>query len=299
MEAVLTAPPDGRAPTDETGGWTTAALLDEALVAPRRAIVPMDDTQIDERLGWYRILTPSLRHGGLNEVAECVIAESGADRVIDDTLALYRAHGVRFRWTVAPGSAPADLRERLLRRGLTETRSRAMWRSTASRASSVGEAHASSPLLATAATTASTGLVGRTVIEVSRVDLTTLPTFTRVLSEGWSMDPAPIATLHERCLGHRDGRWHFFLASIDGVPAGAAGYAALERSAYLVGGVVLPGVRGRGLYRALVDARMDHARARGLGIATSVARELTSAPALERLGFETIALFSSFSNAGE
>jgi GNAT superfamily N-acetyltransferase len=79
-----------------------------------------------------------------------------------------------------------------------------------------------------------------------------------------------------------------FLAYDRGVPAATASYVACERSAYLIGGVVLPAHRGRGLYRDLVHARLAHARARGLMLATSHARESTSAPILERLGFETV-----------
>lgn len=58
-----------------------------------------------------------------------------------------------------------------------------------------------------------------------------------------------------------------------------------------MGGVVLPSYRGRGLYRALVHARLAHARARGIAIATSHAREATSAPILEAIGFETVCRF--------
>jgi len=114
------------------------------------------------------------------------------------------------------------------------------------------------------------------------------------MARGWSLDPAPIAAIHALILAAPDRRQHLFLASCDGEPAATASYVAFPRSAYLIGGVVLPAFRGRGLYRALVAARLAHARARGLTLATSHAREHTSAPILERMGFETICRFPMY-----
>jgi GNAT superfamily N-acetyltransferase len=78
------------------------------------------------------------------------------------------------------------------------------------------------------------------------------------------------------------------------VPAATASYFAFPRSAHLLGGVVLPQHRGSGLYRALVAARLGHARARGISLATTHARESSSAPILERLGFATICRFQRY-----
>jgi GNAT superfamily N-acetyltransferase len=79
-----------------------------------------------------------------------------------------------------------------------------------------------------------------------------------------------------------------FVALVDGEPAGAAGYVAYARSAYLLGGVVLPTFRRRGIYRTLVHARLADAAARGIPLATSHARDQTSAPILARMGFQPI-----------
>jgi GNAT superfamily N-acetyltransferase len=91
-------------------------------------------------------------------------------------------------------------------------------------------------------------------------------------------------------------RHHLFIARHEGTAAAIGSYVALERSAYLNGGVVLPAFRGRGLYRALVHARLRDAHARGLALATSVARAETSAPILASLGFETVCSFTFFLN---
>jgi ribosomal protein S18 acetylase RimI-like enzyme len=118
--------------------------------------------------------------------------------------------------------------------------------------------------------------------------------YTRVMAEGWGTDPAPLRRVHERLLGIPARRERLFLARWNGAPAGTAGYVAFPRSAYLLGAVVLPRFRGRGLYRALARARLADARGRGLELATCHAREATSAPILERLGFATIRRFAIY-----
>jgi GNAT superfamily N-acetyltransferase len=77
-----------------------------------------------------------------------------------------------------------------------------------------------------------------------------------------------------------------YVAHVDGQPAASA---RLEMSAdwsigLLQGGGVAPQFRRRGLYRALVAARVDAAKARGLEYLVTDARE-TSRPILQRLGF--------------
>jgi GNAT superfamily N-acetyltransferase len=58
--------------------------------------------------------------------------------------------------------------------------------------------------------------------------------------------------------------------------------------AYLFGAQVFPAFRGRGIYRALVAARLGFLAARGVSLAVTQARAATSAPLLERFGFETV-----------
>lgn len=233
-------------------------LLEEVIVAPRRAFPRLPDLEVIERPGWLQIVTPSITTGGLNEVIYSLLDERDADPVIDHAIAMYRDRGLKFRWNAGPGSGPADLGDRLAHRGLTLSLGRGMARSTDS--TSPGN--------------------------VALVDHSTVGEFTRVMAEGWNSDPAALLAIHQHVLV--EGRQFLFLAYDQGVPAATASYVACERSAYLIGGVVLPAHRGRGLYRALVQARLAHAHARGLMVATSHAREATSAPILGKLGFETV-----------
>jgi ribosomal protein S18 acetylase RimI-like enzyme len=252
---------------------TRAERLREVLVAPRRAFIPLPDTQVIERPGWLQLVTPSLRQGGLNEVAYSALDETEADTVIDETLEHYRRLGLRFRWNVGPDSRPADLAERLARRGLRQNEVLGMIRETAGAPAEAGSD-----------------------VTVEVVDERTVEEFSRTMAEGWEMDAAPLAAYNRTVLAG-SGRGHrLFLARYQGTPAGTAGLVIFERSVYLLGGVVLPAFRGRGLYRALVTERLRYAAEREIPFATSHARANTSAPLLERLGFETLCRFPVFTN---
>lgn len=243
----------------------TIDLLDEVIVAPRRAFPRLPDLRVIERPGWLQIITPSIKTGGLNEVIYSLLDEQTADATLDEAIAMYRDLGLKFRWNAGPGSGPADLGERLARRGLRQSWGRGMVRST----ESAGE-----------------------TTDIVEVDARTIEAYTDVMARGWEADPVPLLEVHRHVLA--EDRQRLFLAYADGEPAATAGYVQLPRSAYLIGGVVLPKFRGRGLYRALVHARLAHARARGITLATSHARESTSAPILEKLGFETVCRMSMY-----
>lgn len=78
-----------------------------------------------------------------------------------------------------------------------------------------------------------------------------------------------------------------FCAAIDGRVVGGA-YAALgDAGVNLFGGSVLPEARGRGVYRALTQARWDYAVERGTPALTVQAGRM-SKPICERLGFELV-----------
>jgi ribosomal protein S18 acetylase RimI-like enzyme len=260
--------------------WPDAEILEEVFVPPRSASLPLPELRRIERPGWSQIITPSFRTGGHNEVALSVMADGEADAIIDATIAEYRALGLAFRWAVPPGSAPADLGARLARRGLVESWGRGMARATAAPGAGAGAAVAPA--------------ASDPAITVEEIDAAGVDVFTRVMAEGWNVDPAPLLRANQLTLALPERRHRLFLARHDGEPAGTAVYVAFPRSAFLLGAVVLPRFRGRGLYRALALARLADAHARGLELATCHARESTSAPILERLGFATICRFAIY-----
>lgn len=73
---------------------------------------------------------------------------------------------------------------------------------------------------------------------------------------------------------------------VDGVPAAAAGVSVVDDVARLWGGATLSRLRGRGAYRAVLQARLAAAREQGATLGLVKGRVETSAPILLRLGFE-------------
>lgn len=246
-------------------GFSKDEILHELFVAPRAALIPLPDTQIIERPGWWQLVTPSLRHGGLNEVMCTELADADADAVIDAALAPYQKNDAHFRWTLVPGSQPADIAERLARRGLIRSEALAMARHTAD----VPPPDA-----------AASGL------SVEAVTLANVDDYTRVMAEGWHSDPAPLDAQHRRMLAKPEQR--LFVVRKDGAAVAAGSYVALRRSAYFFGAVTLPAYRKHGIYRELVHARLRHAAEQGLKLATTLARAGTSAPILTQLGFALV-----------
>jgi len=78
------------------------------------------------------------------------------------------------------------------------------------------------------------------------------------------------------------------LATVAGEPAGSAGLTLFPPAGAIINaGAVLPKFRGRGIYRAMVAARLEMARAAGAEGLTVWGGEM-SAPILARLGFQTV-----------
>lgn len=252
-------------------GWTNDAILEEILVGPWQVPSPLADTQTIDSADWRQRLTPSLPQGGMNDIGLSRMDARDADAIIDRTIAAYA--GIRFRWSVVPGSSPPDLADRLAARGFSRVEIRGMARDLA-------------PL--------DVALPEGTSVE--RVGPSTVDEFTTVMAEGWSMDPGPLIQMHRSMVEGPGDHYRLFLVRQGKAAVAAGGYSAAPRSAYQMGAVVLPAFRKRGYYPALVAARLADSAARGLSLATSQARDETSAPILERLGFVTVCRFPSFSS---
>ncbi len=225
----------------------------QALVAPKEASVGVPDSRIITRPGWWQIVTPSLKNGGLNSV---MVESLGDEALIDATIAEYA--GLSYRWELFPWTKPANLGELLEARGLKPHDSRVMYR-----------------------------FIDAPVQTPAHVEEVTddLDAFTDVMARGWDSDRAVTHRLHQALVAHPARRHRLFLARDNGVPAAAAASVRLDESVYLMGAVVLPEFRRRGHYAALVNARLSDAFKHGLRLATSVANAYTSAPRLARYGF--------------
>lgn len=81
------------------------------------------------------------------------------------------------------------------------------------------------------------------------------------------------------------GKGDSVVVYVEGAPASFGGATYDHGVARLWGGSTLPQVRGRGAYRAALDARLQAARDAGCTMALVKGRIATSAPTLRRAGF--------------
>lgn len=243
---------------------TPDELAAEVFLAPVGCSMLAGDSRVIDRPGWHQVITPSSGSTHGNEVVLSQIPAADVDRVVAATMAEYAAHQLPFKWCTGPLTEPADFGAALERHGFESWAIRGM-----------------------AIDPASWHTADVPGVEVHEVTPATLDEYIDTSRRGW---PDTIGTDDWRddlLRAHATGRFHYFTARVDGVPVGTAGYIRKPTLAYLVGGNVLPAYRGRRIYRALVDTRLAQLAAAGVRLAVTQAREATSAPILDRLGFQS------------
>lgn len=219
---------------------------------------PPDSVHVDA--GWLEFYL----RGGIASIMRANGAGMTAPQLVDRVLAELRNHGATgLRWAVGPKYSPAGVDELLLERG--------------ARVDSLVDIRAyplDRPLPDDELPEGATARPVRSRDDVAQ--------FERVNSLAWGYPP-PTDELIDRTYanltrGYFTGYWN-------DIPAGAGGYGLVGAVARFWGTAVVPEFRGRGVYRALVRARLADASSRGATLALVHAKEQTSSPILQRLGF--------------
>lgn len=240
------------------------SLTETSIQAPIGSALLEADSQIIQRPGWYQIVTPSIKEPSANEVILSRIADGEAQSRVDETFDLYRKFELPFKWCIGPMSNRRAIEPKI------ENQASSSW---AYRGMAVScETKVSHP----------------ENVSVARVDDLNMEAFLDVFLQGWDMEHLRDKT-RTKLLGicSAESAHPYFLATIDGKPVGAAGTVLKSDYGYLVGAIVLKDFRGSGAYRALLQARLKDLKNRGSAFAITHAREATSAPILEKLGFQT------------
>lgn len=228
----------------------------------------------EEDAGTVRYLWPAEKKGA-------VLYSPGdaddADARIDRQIARFRELGYEMEWKHFSHDQPVDMKDRLRRKGLAEEEPEAVM---------VLEIERASP-----------ALLRSPSHDVRKV---TTPGGYRdadaVNQAVWGDGPDQVTRHHwPRYQADPDGL-SLYVAYVDGKPA-SFGRLELPRNspfAGLWGGSTVAEHRGKGLYTALVAARLREAVTRGRRYLTVDATQGTSMPILERLGFVTIAYATAF-----
>jgi GNAT superfamily N-acetyltransferase len=227
----------------------------------------------------YRVtIQPDFPIAGPNNASWIRCRAGEAAEVIRQARAIFAARHLPFMWTLDPEAEPPNFAEILAQHGVHPDPHGAE-----------GQVMVM-PIDATVEAPAIEGLEIRDAL----VDLETFRMADGAAAEAFEADLPTgaadfIAMQDRRRLNFRAaGNRHLLLATVNGEPAGASGMSVYPPSgAILQGGSVRPKFRGRGIYRALVAARLEIARRAGVGGLTVWGGDM-SAPILAGLGFQKV-----------
>ena len=228
----------------------------------------------------YRIvLQPDFPIPGPNSVGwvRCRPHEAGV--LIDEVRAQVAPRHVPLMWTLDPETEPADFTDYLEARGIQPD----PHGSTAAVMVFPIDAEIEGP--AVAGLEMKDGLADAEAFRIA--DAVNAEAFT---SGTLDDDPARTEALERRRRNQiAAGDRRVILATVDGEPAGSAGMTLFPPAgATINGGAVRAKFRGRGIYRAMVAARLEMAREAGVEGGLAVWGGAMSAPILARLGFKTV-----------
>ncbi len=195
--------------------------------------------------------------------------EASADDAINQQIAFYEGIRQDFEWKLFDHDRPTDLRQRLLRRGF------------------VLDADDAEALLILPLADAPARLLEPITHDIRRVtDPDDIMTILSVQAEVEGHDYTSLGQRLARDLRATPQILSIFAAYADGRPVSSAWLYtnAASRFAGMWGGATLEAYRGRGIYTALVAARVQEARARGVQFLTIDASPM-SRPIVQKLGF--------------
>jgi GNAT superfamily N-acetyltransferase len=228
-------------------------------------------------------LYPAFPIPGPNRVCLLRCAPERVDPMVDEVRAVLAERGQRCAWLLDDRVAPADLEARLVARGMR----------------CVEEVDAMAlPLAAVSDVLEAAVRPGPGVEIVDGLRDAETYAAAEAVQEAAFGEPMPGSRRQRLANDVADPDRHVFLALADGRPAGAGWATRWRGGVLLTGGAVHPELRGRGVYRALVGARLRLARQTGAAGLVTSARQDTSAPILARLGFRTVGRWRRLDDGG-
>ena len=221
---------------------------------------------------------PDFPIAGPNNVSFVRCGAEEVDALVRDVRATFAARGLPFKWILDPDAQPADLAERLARHGI---------------APDAHDPEAAVMVLPASAEVDSPDVEGLEIRD-GLADYGSFAAAVRAADEAFgeeshgevSAADAARRRRYENFVATRGRR--LVLATVNGEPAGSASLTLYPPGgAIMNGGAVRPKFRGRGVYRAMVAARMRMISESGAAGAVVWGGEM-SRPVLEKLGFETV-----------
>jgi GNAT superfamily N-acetyltransferase len=219
-------------------------------------------------------LQPDLPIPGPNSVSYIRCRAEDAEQLIDEVRAIVRPHRLPVSWILDPGTEPGNFAEFLLAAGMSPD---------------AGGPEVAVMVLSIEAQIAAPDVPGLEIHD-ALADAATFNAADAVNREAFKSSVQPDLAANERRRKNQlaAGNRRLLLATVDGEPAGSAGISLFPPvGAIINGGAVRPKFRGRGVYRAMVAARLAMGREAGVA-GLAVWGGHMSRPILGRLGFETV-----------
>lgn len=247
---------------------TPTQLVRQIAFAGMGAHIVRPETIIIQREGWYQVITPTSRDLARNEIVHSVLDESDVWVVLARERGRYEQYKMPFKWCLHPFSQPTSAADVLAK--------------ACSRSWEYSGMYVNVSDLA----------VEKSDAVCEELSFENKDEFVSIFAQGWGQSPneferRALGDDFERALTERSQDLKYFLCRINGVAVGTAGAYIRDKNCYLLSASVIPGARGNGAYRALLDARIKLAKTRGATLLTTQARNSTSAPILTKLGFKT------------
>ncbi|HVF57272.1 MAG TPA: GNAT family N-acetyltransferase [Pyrinomonadaceae bacterium] len=225
--------------------------------------------------GVRRELTPRvIRHVNIPERESFIIYSSLDERTVEEAITeqieFFESAGRSFEWKVFAHDRPADLKERLVARGF--------------------EAEETEAVMVLELEDAPETLLRPVTEDVRRVvEVEELRDVVAVQREVWGGDRNSLGEQLGEELQLSPNNLSVYVAYADGVAAAAAWlrFSGHSRFASLWGGSTLSRHRRKGLYTALLAARVQEARRRGVPFLTIDAGRM-SRPVVEKYGFRVL-----------
>jgi GNAT superfamily N-acetyltransferase len=239
---------------------------------------PQPGFEIVDTARYRLVLQPDFPIPGPNSAAFVRCRPEGADDLIREVSSVFEARRLPLMWVLDPGTEPANFDEFLAARGFMPD----------------ALAPESAVMVLPASARFDAPPVEGLELRDGIGDLESFRQVDAVNAEAFggrfAADDAGYLDQLGRRLRNQQaaGNRMVILATVDGEAAGSAGLSLFPPDgAILNGGAVRPKFRGRGIYRAMVAARIEMARAAGAA-GLSVWAGPMSAPILAPLGFEQV-----------
>lgn len=242
----------------------TSSLTELSIQAALGSSILEADSRVIQSENWYQVITPSIKETSLNEVIISRVPKHEAAQRVDETIHMYKQLGLPFKWCIGPMSNTESIEPLIQYKASDSWFYRGM----------IAECNLD--------------IKSNPQIHVERVTPQNFNRFLDVFLSGWSLESYRRSAQDKfKKISSNTTDFPYFLAFHNQQPIGTAGTVIKSNYGYLVGAVVLPEFRGVGAYKSLLKARLDDLNNRKFKYAITHARDATSAPILERLGFAT------------